>query len=106
MLVTVGERDTQRDASLRQNDAVDHQQGQTRAERARRWVAAMQDAARGREIPAAIELRELPGVDHSFSESMERAELGEIVFEHLFDRRVGVQNRSPGREPMARPASG
>jgi poly(3-hydroxybutyrate) depolymerase len=116
ILVTVGARDTERAASLRQSDEVDHQQGQTRAERARRWVVAMQEAARSRNISAAIELRELPGADHSFSGNMERARLGEIVFEHLFDstgdstvdstgaRASGI--RAPSKDTVARPVAG
>jgi pimeloyl-ACP methyl ester carboxylesterase len=91
LLVTVGEDDTLRDDSLRRDGAIDREQGRTRAERARRWVAAMRSAARSRGISAEIELRELPGTGHSFEQNMEEAGLGEIVFEHLFAPRAGAQ---------------
>ena len=43
--VLVGEADTARDADFNQDAEVDAQQGTTRLERGRRWVAAMSAAA-------------------------------------------------------------
>jgi poly(3-hydroxybutyrate) depolymerase len=87
LLVTVGERDVERDASLRQSDALDREQGRNRLERAERWVEAMQEAARQHGLPPAVGLRRLEGVGHSFEDNVERGELAEIAFEHFFGRR-------------------
>lgn len=68
MLVTVGERDCERDASLRCEAVVDERQGRDRVERARRWVASLSDSAVARGWEARVELRELKGAGHAFRE--------------------------------------
>jgi poly(3-hydroxybutyrate) depolymerase len=87
LLVTVGARDVERDASLRRGAALDREQGRHRVERAERWVGAMQSAARRCGLPAAVALRGLEGVGHSFEENVERGGLAEIAFQHFFGRR-------------------
>ena len=86
-LVTVGERDVERDASLRQTPGVDRRQGLHRVERAERWVAAMARAARQRGLPAPATCQTLTGVGHSFTDNVDRGALGEIAFDFLFERR-------------------
>jgi pimeloyl-ACP methyl ester carboxylesterase len=91
LLVTVGARDVERDASLRQSEALDREQGRSRVERAERWVEAMQAAARERGLPPAAVLRRLEDVGHSFEDNAGRGALAEIAFEHFFgQRRKGV----------------
>jgi len=87
LLVTVGARDVERDASLRQGAALDREQGRNRVERAERWVEAMQAAAQQCGLPPAVGLRRLEGVGHSFEDNAERGALAEIAFEHFFGRR-------------------
>ncbi len=84
LLVTVGERDVERDASLRQSEALDREQGRNRVERAERWVEAMREAARQQGLPPAVALRRLEGVGHSFEDNVERGALAKLAFEHFF----------------------
>lgn len=84
LLVTVGERDVERDSSLRQSARVDRQQGTTRPERAERFVTAMRREAERRGIPSPVTLRLLPGAGHSFEENVVRAGLDGLVFSHFF----------------------
>jgi pimeloyl-ACP methyl ester carboxylesterase len=82
--VFVGDEDIKGGESLRRNDQVDHQQGTTRLERARRWVAAMNDAARSRGLPPPASCHEVAGIEHSFRQFMTEGDLGERVFSALF----------------------
>lgn len=79
ILLTVGEEDTRRDASLNRERAVDEMQGRTRLERAQRWHQAMTAAAGKRGVPAQTEIRVLPGAGHDFNDNMQARGLGEIV---------------------------
>jgi dienelactone hydrolase len=91
LLVTVGARDVERDASLRQSEALDREQGRSRVERAERWVEAMREAARQHGLPPAVALRRLEGVGHSFEGNVGRGALAEIAFGHFFGRpREGI----------------
>jgi hypothetical protein len=83
--VFVGTEDTAGGENLRRNDRVDRQQGTTRLERARRWVAAMNRAALERGLEPRVTLEEVPGIGHSFRQFMEQGGLGERVFASLFD---------------------
>jgi poly(3-hydroxybutyrate) depolymerase len=87
LLVTVGERDVERDASLRQSASLDREQGLNRVERAERWVEAMRAAARQHGLPPAVELRRLGDVGHSFGDNVERGALAKIAFQYFFGRR-------------------
>ena len=81
--VIVGEKDTS-SQDLRRSARLDAEQGRTRVERARNWVAAMQQAARSYGIEPSLSLRIVPGAGHSFKCSVQQHGLGEIVFEELF----------------------
>lgn len=82
--VLVGEDDDVRDAALRQSDRLDRRQGATRFERGRRWVEAMNAAARARGLAAHYRFIVLPGADHSFSRSIRHGDMAARVFECLF----------------------
>lgn len=86
ILVTVGERDTHRDRVLRKTARVDSQQGQTRLERAERWVEAMSHVAEERGMTPTVTLRTLPELGHCFASSMTRGGLGPLAFDHFFRR--------------------
>lgn len=81
--VAVGSRDVDRDSSVRTTTKVDESQGGDRIERAKRWVTAMQAAARARSIPGRHELALLADAGHSFSDCVE-AGLARSTFE-FFD---------------------
>jgi pimeloyl-ACP methyl ester carboxylesterase len=68
IVVCVGSDDVERDANLRQGGAIDVQQGATRVERARRWCAAAEAAARAEGLRPNITLRVLQGCGHSFAD--------------------------------------
>jgi pimeloyl-ACP methyl ester carboxylesterase len=91
LLVTVGERDVERDETLRRSPRVDRIQGKTRLERAERFVAAMKRSAERCGIPSPVGLRRLPDVGHSFEESVSIAALDRLVFERFF----GAEDPSP-----------
>ncbi len=82
--VFVGKEDTAGGESLRRNPRLDRQQGRTRLERARRWVAEMNRAARSRGLPPLASCQEVAGIEHSFGQFMKEGELGERVFAALF----------------------
>jgi pimeloyl-ACP methyl ester carboxylesterase len=84
MLVAAGEWDVERDAALRQRPEIDRRQGRHRLERARRFVAAMRQAAREAGLPPAVSFRELPRTQHSFLEAVRRGGLAELAFAFLF----------------------
>lgn len=81
MAVWVGENDGQRDRELRKRPGLDRQQGRTRIERGRRWVAAMRAAA-APGTPYRFEL--LPGCAHDFQACVGRGGLGPRLFGFLF----------------------
>jgi poly(3-hydroxybutyrate) depolymerase len=58
--------------------------GAVRAERARQWVAAMQQACRERGVESAVTCEELPDRIRSFRSSVLRAGLAERAFEAMF----------------------
>jgi pimeloyl-ACP methyl ester carboxylesterase len=72
-LVLVGAQDVVRDNALRQGERIDALQGRSRTERARRWVAAMQQGAAQRGLAAPVTLHVVAGCAHGFSE-LARAE--------------------------------
>ena len=78
--VLVGADDTEQGENLRRNPLVDRQQGTTRRERARRWVEAMNDAARRRGLEPPASYEEVAGIEHSFRQFMREGELGERIF--------------------------
>jgi pimeloyl-ACP methyl ester carboxylesterase len=89
--VMIGALDVDRDQSVRTTTKVDESQGKDRIERARRWVAEMQAAARSRSLPGRHELTILDGAGHSFSDCVE-AGLAVSTFD-FFD---SVESSAPG----------
>ena len=93
VIVGTGERG---DRGLRRSERVDAQQGETRQERARRWVAAMKAFADAHGLPPSVTLEELDGAGHSFSKSILARGLGERVFEVLFGTTVDLSRAVGG----------
>jgi len=96
MPVLVGERDIQRDPNLNQEPDVDAQPGLHRMDRARRWTAAMRAAAGTMAYETAYPLEILPGVGHSFVDSMTLAGMIDRGVAHLFPARSEVATRAEG----------
>jgi pimeloyl-ACP methyl ester carboxylesterase len=92
-LLLVGENDRERDPSLRAKPAVDIRQGADRLERARRWQAALEAAARRLGVKAPLQLATLPQSGHDFEECVEKGGLAE---------RLEAWLARPG-EPLADP---
>ncbi len=82
-LVVVGSEDTRRDNSLNREPIVDNTQGQTRLERAYRWIEAMHGAADRIGARRQSEMKVLPGAGHDFEDSMKSHGLGTIVCDWL-----------------------
>jgi hypothetical protein len=80
--VIVGDRDTGTQ-NLRSSPELDRLQGNTRVERARRWVVHMRRAAEEHRVPAKIRYREVPGIGHDFDEFIARGFLLELIGEAL-----------------------
>lgn len=74
--VLVGERDVERDSSLRRGRRVDRQQGPNRVTRALAWVEAVRRLVPDRDAPR---LEMLHHVGHSFESCVQRARLVERV---------------------------
>lgn len=105
--VLVGEDDDVRDAALRQSDRLDRRQGATRLERGRRWVEAMNAAARARGLAAThYRFIALPDADHSFSRSIRHGGMAERVFDCLFGDGAGEGARPPHSAWAGRTAAG
>lgn len=80
-LVTVGERDVERDSALRKEERVDQRQGLTRVERAARWSQALRRAATRTGVAAEIRFRSLPRCGHAFEDCVRDGGLIEQVME-------------------------
>lgn len=87
MTVVVGGDDTARDDALNQSRRIDRQQGENRRERGRRWIAAMQAAARAVGLATPYHFEVMAGVGHDFSAAMRVGNMGSLVFDHLFGDR-------------------
>ncbi|MEQ8516415.1 MAG: alpha/beta hydrolase [Chromatocurvus sp.] len=95
MTVMVGDRDTGKQ-NLRRSPELDAQQGATRVERARNWVAYMRVAARIHQLQSVVRYIEVPGIGHDFEEFLERGHLVELMRESLSSR---TRSR-PGSAPF------
>ena len=71
-------------ANLRRTDRVNAQQGTTRVERARNWVAGMRHAASAFGLETQLTLTEVEGVGHSFTSFCEQGRLIEQIDELTF----------------------
>jgi len=96
--VFVGAHDTGRDASLNTARRIDRQQGRTRLERGRRWIAAMHHAARhaGLDTPFAFEA--LNDCGHDFADCIRIGRLHLRALEFL----IGVASRPGSRNGRRR----
>lgn len=83
-MVVVGEHDTSRHGNIRVSATVTAQQGETRLERGRNWVAAMQCAATAYGYATRYEFKLLADSRHLFNQCMQRGAMGDAVFEFLF----------------------
>jgi hypothetical protein len=81
--VLIGEKDVDT-ANLRRTERTNAQQGKTRVERARNWVAAMRAASGVFGIEPRIGLTVVPEVDHSFDRFCRDGALVDRVFAALF----------------------
>ena len=83
-MVFVGAEDILQDPKLNKSYRVDRLEGTTRVERARKWAAAMQNAARAHGLNTEYSVELLPGAAHSFSQCMDVGHMGESVFSFFF----------------------
>lgn len=81
--VLIGALDTSLD-KVRSTARTVAQQGTTRLDRARNWVAAMRAASAAFGMESRVTLTEVPGVGHSFSAFCEQGKLVELVRRSLF----------------------
>jgi pimeloyl-ACP methyl ester carboxylesterase len=81
--VLIGDQDTSLE-KVRSTARTVAQQGQTRLERARSWVAAMRAAADAFDLAPRVTLTEVAGVGHSFSAFCAQGQLVELVRRSLF----------------------
>ncbi len=82
--VLVGERDMRQDVALNKSPKIARQQGVTRLERGEHWIAAMTRAAEAQGLKTSYTFHTLPRSRHSFTQSMRRGKMGEMVFDCLF----------------------
>ena len=101
MSVFVGEEDLTSE-SLRRNKEVDAQQGTTRIERARNWVAAMHAAAERHHLEPIVGYQQVRGIQHSFKQFMLEGQLGDRTFRALF----GAPEESDSQEAETRRSEG
>jgi hypothetical protein len=99
-LVMVGERDDGRDPELRQSRHIDRQQGTTRLERGRRWIAAMKRAARERGLETPYRFKVLRRADHSFDRSARRGRMDKRAFRWLFGPAPAMEDRPSPSDPV------
>lgn len=82
--VLVGERDVRQDVALNKSPKIEQQQGATRLERGGHWIAAMARAAEAQGLKTSYTFHTLPRSRHSFTQSMKRGRMGEMVVDCLF----------------------
>jgi pimeloyl-ACP methyl ester carboxylesterase len=82
MALWVGERDNKPDTYLRDDPALNAQQGSHRLERASRWAAAVREQAARRDIEARVSLESLPKAGHDFLACHRKAGLGDRAVAH------------------------
>jgi pimeloyl-ACP methyl ester carboxylesterase len=84
MHVLVGERDVERDDSLRTGESIDRRQGRDRLTRALRWMDHLEEAAHRRGLRPVVSFDLLTDTGHSFSEAVNRGSLLERTFTFLY----------------------
>ena len=96
----VGAKDTE-SHRLRGSERVNLQQGLTRVDRARSWLAAMHAQAAAHGITPRVDLVELPEAGHSFADLCRHGGLIDRVFQTLFDLNVQPRNKPNGAARLA-----
>jgi poly(3-hydroxybutyrate) depolymerase len=99
--VMVGEQDTTTAGHLRSTERVNRQQGQSRLERSRNWVDAMQAAAQAYHLEPLVRLHLIPGGDHSFTKLLESGGLAERVFAAFFNDHAATPLNGPAAKTAA-----
>ena len=89
--VFIGKDDIIRDETLNVRPALDRQQGINRLERARKWTASMQRAAKKINITTPLELFELENVGHDFEQAVWNARLHQRVLDWILEQTKGAQ---------------
>lgn len=92
--VIVGTEDTQLH-NVRSTERTVAQQGATRLDRARNWVAAMRKAAEAHSLPPLVTLGEIQGIGHSFGELCQQGALAQRVGQFLFANIASVARTEP-----------
>jgi len=82
--VFVGQWDILQDPGLNQSARIRRQQGFTRLERGRHWVAAMNRAAMEHGAESLCKFAIIPSVGHDFGRAMQNGQLGQRIFSYLF----------------------
>ncbi len=77
--ISVGEEDCVWDPNTRHGKEIDLQQGKDRLTRARRWAAALREAAQARGMTAQVHLTVLPDCGHDFQDCVRKGGLDRIV---------------------------
>ena len=95
--VFVGSQDLDRDETLNTAPKIDDQQGRTRPERGRRWIAAMRAAARSRSLDTRYDFCELQGCGHSFTECMVTGRMDARALEFLISAAAPMTNSGATR---------
>lgn len=93
--VLVGDRDVERDRSLRSSRLLDREQGDNRLARAMAWVAAMDRAAAHAAQAPACELVVVPGVGHDWEECYAQGRMHEHVARFCEDICAAKQAYAP-----------
>jgi pimeloyl-ACP methyl ester carboxylesterase len=83
MTVLVGTNDVTQ-AGLRRSERLDAEQGVSRVERAKSFVAAIEACAASHYMEPQISYEELENCDHSFKRSILRSGLGDRIFKAFF----------------------
>ena len=84
-LILVGERDVERDASLRTTRRLDADQGEHRLARAITWRAHLERIATGLEIPDNTQVAVMQATGHSLRQALGRGGLVERSMEFILD---------------------
>jgi poly(3-hydroxybutyrate) depolymerase len=92
--VIIGTEDTKQSEDLLSSERINEQQGITRIERARNWVAAMQAQAKAYGMPSLVNIVELIGVSHSLADIS--SEIPHIENMIHYSRFSGSSNESSG----------
>jgi pimeloyl-ACP methyl ester carboxylesterase len=98
--VFVGGLDTTTE-NMRNTARTVAQQGRTRLDRARNWVAAMREAATTFGLEPRVTLTEVAGIGHSFTTFCERGNLVELVSRSLFSDAAFESGPAPETEAAA-----